>query len=215
VVLASGSPRRRDLLTLTGWQVRVKPISVDESPAEGESGEAMTRRLALAKVQVQDADGGEAVVLAADTTVVDDGALLGKPVDAAEARLMLRRLRGRRHVVVTSIAARAPDGTLVEDTCLSSVPMRAYADDEVERYVASGGPLDKAGGYGIQDGLFEPVDMASFSGCFANVMGLPLCHAVRSMRRLGLRPPTDVPAACQAHTHYACDVYPQILGGVA
>jgi septum formation protein len=79
--------------------------------------------------------------------------------------------------------------------------------------VASGGPLDKAGAYAIQDGAFEPVDMSSFSDYFANVMGLPLCHVARSLRRLGVEPEADVPAACIAHTGYDCRVYPAILAG--
>jgi predicted house-cleaning NTP pyrophosphatase (Maf/HAM1 superfamily) len=125
---------------------------------------------------------------------------------------MLERLRGREHRVVTSIAIRAPDGTLLMDTCESAVPMRQYTDDEIDRTLASGGPFDKAGGYGIQDGRFEPVDRGAFHDCYANVMGLPLCHVVRTLRRIGVEPPLDVPAACVAHLKYDCQVYPAILG---
>lgn len=214
VLLASGSPRRRELLALAGWDLVVRPTSADESPRPGENGRELTRRLAGVKALAAEASDGS-IVLAADTTVVDGGDLLGKPADAAEARRMLEQLRGRSHVVVTSIAVRAPDGTMIEDTCESTVPMRHYGDDEIERYLASGSPLDKAGSYGIQDGLFEPVAMESFHDCFANVMGLPLCHVVRSLRRAGIEPSGDVPAACIAHTHYDCQVYPTILGGTA
>jgi predicted house-cleaning NTP pyrophosphatase (Maf/HAM1 superfamily) len=98
------------------------------------------------------------------------------------------------------------------DTCVSEVPMREYADPEVEAYLDSGSPLDKAGAYGIQDGDFNPVDMSRMRDCFANVMGLPLCHLVRNLRRLGYEPPADVPAACQAFTGYECHVFPAILG---
>jgi len=214
LLLASGSPRRRELIGLTGWPVDIRQARADETPLPGETGRELTRRLARLKAQaVAPSDG--AVVLAADTTVVDGEDLLGKPADGRAAREMLERLRGREHRVLTSIAVRAPDGTLLVDTCESSVPMRRYGDDEIDRYLAGGSPFDKAGGYGIQDGLFEPVDMRSFHDCFANVMGLPLCHVVRTLRRIGMEPGVDVPAACMAHLGYDCRVYPAILGEAA
>jgi predicted house-cleaning NTP pyrophosphatase (Maf/HAM1 superfamily) len=169
----------------------------------------LTRRLARLKAQ---AVGTQRLVLAADTTVVDGDELVGKPGDATEAVAMLARLRGRRHEVVTSIAVRAPDGAVVVDTCTSSVPMRSYTDQEIERTVASGDPFDKAGGYNIQDRTFDPVDRGAFRDCFANVMGLPLCHVVRSLRRLGIEPDGDVAAACMAHLDYDCPVSADILG---
>lgn len=210
IALASASPRRHTLIGLAGWSVLARPTTVDEAPAPGESGPALTRRLARAKALAATADDGE-VVLAADTTVVDGERLLGKPADAAEARQMLAGLRDRIHRVVTTVAIRTPDGRLTDDTCESVVPMRAYSDAEIETYIALGGPFDKAGGYGIQDGVFEPVDMSRFRECFANVMGLPLCHVVRTMRRVGIEAKSDIPAACIAHTGYACGIYPMIL----
>ena len=211
LILASASPRRRQLVGLIGWPVDVRPASADETARPGETGRELTRRLARLKALAVAPPEG-ALVLSADTTVVDGDDLLGKPADRPAAREMLERLRGREHRAVTSIAVRAPDGTLRVDTCESSVPMRAYGDDEIERYLAGGGAFDKAGGYGIQDGRFEPVDMQSFYDCFANVMGLPLCHVVRTLRRLGVEPATDVPAACIAHLGYDCRVYAAILG---
>jgi MAF protein len=214
IVLASGSPRRRELIALGGWDVLVRPVQVDEGPIAGESAGALTRRLAEAKAR--SAFPPEAkVVLAADTLVADGNELLGKPADLRQARAMLERLRGRSHRVVTSIVLRSGDGVEVHDACESTVPMRSYGDHEIDRYLGGGGPLDKAGGYGIQDGLFEPVDRQAFDGCFANVMGLPVCHVVRSLRRLGIEPQRDVPSACLAHTRYPCRVYPQILRGDA
>lgn len=167
----------------------------------------MTRRLALKK-----AEGQAGLVLAADTVVVDDDRVLGKPRSKAEARGTLTQLRGRSHQVVTSIAVvdRA-HGVRRLDTCVSRVPMREYAHDELEAYLSGGSPLDKAGSYGIQDQDFRPVDMRQMRDCFANVMGLPLCHLVRTMRALGHEPPNDVPQACIAHTGYDCPVYPAIL----
>lgn len=214
IVLASASPRRRELIALGGWAVEVRPERVAEEPFAGESAEALTRRLADAKARSAPVTNG-VVVLAADTVVHDAADLLGKPADLRQARAMLVRLRGRSHRVVTSITLRSSDGAEVQDSCESVVPMRAYGDDEIERTLAGGGPLDKAGGYGIQDGLFEPVDRQSFVGCFANVMGLPVCHVVRGLRRLGIEPRRDVPQACLAHTRYPCRVYPEILKGSA
>jgi len=210
LTLASASPRRQELLRLTGWKVVTRPAEVEERQEPGETPENMTRRLAVAKAR---ATQGE-LVLGADTVVVQDDQVLGKPADEAEARRVLQALRGRRHRVISSIALVDANGqTLATDTCVSDVPMRKYTDEEIEGYLASGSPLDKAGAYGIQDGGFQPVSMDGMQDCFANVMGLPLCHLVRSMRRLGHEPPADVPAACQAHTGYDCRVFPAILRG--
>jgi predicted house-cleaning NTP pyrophosphatase (Maf/HAM1 superfamily) len=89
--------------------------------------------------------------------------------------------------------------------------MRPYSPREVAAYVAGGSPLDKAGAYGIQDDGFLPVDLERLTGCYANVMGLPLCHLARALRRLGHPSPADVPAGCRAHTGYDCPVYESIL----
>ena len=214
LVLASASPRRRELLALTGWRADVRPAEADERPLPGEQAADVALRLARVKAN---SIAGEAptpsLVLAADTVVVLEGAILGKPVDASEAREMLGRLRGREHEVVTGLAlVAAGDSWQADEICPTRVPMRDYPPSEAEAYVRSGAALDKAGAYGIQDRGFAPVDVGRMSGCFANVMGLPLCHLVRLMRGRGLRPASDVPAACQAHTRYTCRLHPQILG---
>jgi len=214
ITLASGSPRRRQLLALTGWPALVRPITVDETAHAGEAPEELARRLALTKArQGLRQNGGAALVLAADTIVAVGGVLLGKPADAAEAARMLERLRGRSHRVVTALALidRRTESEL-GDVCATEVPMRAYSDDEIQAYAASGSPLDKAGAYGIQDRHFQPVAVDRLQGCYANVMGLPICHLVRTMRRLGHAPPVDVPAACRGETGYDCPVYANILG---
>jgi len=210
VTLASASPRRQALLRLTGWELSSLPGEVDERPEPGESPEQLTRRLAINKAR---AVGGE-LVLGADTVVVLENEMLGKPAGNDAAREMLQALGGRSHRVISSIALVDGSGrTLALDTCVSEVPMREYAESEIEQYLRSGSPLDKAGGYGIQDGDFNPVNMDQMHDCFANVMGLPLCHLVRSMRRLGYEPPADVPGACMAYTGYDCPVYPSIMRG--
>jgi MAF protein len=214
LVLASASPRRRELLALTGWKAEIQPAQADERPQPGEAAHEMAQRLARAKATaVTAAVPPGSLVLAADTIVALDGALLGKPADPAGAQGMLETLRGRTHEVVTGLTLLADGGTWqAHDVCHTPVPMRDYTPREVQEYVASGAAFDKAGAYGIQDRGFDPVDMNQMTGCFANVMGLPLCHLVRLMRRRALQPEADVPAACQAFTGYRCGIYPQILG---
>ena len=217
LVLASASPRRRELLALTGWKAEIRPAQADERPQPGEAAHEMAQRLAHAKARaVTAAMPLGSLVLAADTIVAHDGDLLGKPADAAAAQAMLESLRGRTHEVVTGLTLLADGGTWqAHDVCRTPVPMRDYTPREVLEYVASGAAFDKAGAYGIQDRGFDPVDMSHMTGCFANVMGLPLCHLVRLMRRRALHPAADIPAACRAFTGYACGVYPQILGSSA
>jgi len=213
LILASGSPRRRELIALTGWEVEVRPVDVDESEIPDEAGIALACRLAEEKARQAARRFGDAFILAADTVVESDGEILGKPSSSAEARDMLFKLRGKNHQVHTAIALVAPGKTDVHlDVCTTEVPMRAYNEEEVQSYVRTGSPLDKAGGYGIQDGNFDPVQVDQMTGCYANVVGLPICNLVRSMRKLGMEPVFDVPSRCQAQTGYDCDVYPQILG---
>ena len=213
LVLASNSPRRRQLLTLSGWPFTLAPADVDERQLPGESPSAYVLRLAEAKARAAAAGcDPDQIVIGADTTVVDRGAILGKPADTAEAGSMLRQLRGHTHRVYTSLAAlRVRDGLLFTDLCTTDVPMRAYADEEIDAYVASGDPLDKAGAYAIQHPDFQPVE--SMTGCYASVMGFPLCHLVRLLRRFDIAPVTDVAANCQEFLQYECPVSRSILSG--
>jgi MAF protein len=152
----------------------------------------------------------EAVLLAADTTVVDGEDILGKPVDAEEAESMLRRLRGRTHQVYTALAVLRPaDGALLLDCCSTDVPMRYTSDEEIRAYVATGDPLDKAGAYAIQHAGFHPVE--NLEGCFANVMGMPLCLLSRMLGQMGIEPVADTALACQGALNYACQVSQQFL----
>jgi len=175
----------------------------------------MVARLAQAKAwavarAVRQPDA--ALVIAADTTVSLEGNPLGKPANEADAAHMLRALRGRTHQVHTAITlldTRA-NHTLA-DLATTDVPMRNYGEDEIAAYIATGDPLDKAGAYAIQHAGFHPVDQ--MYGCFANVMGLPLCHLARTLRAAGIEPPANVPAACQSHIGYLCPVFADILSG--
>jgi len=211
LILASNSPRRRSLLTLLGWNFRVLPADVDESVQPKEAPPDYVLRLAESKARAVGGqlDGGE-LIIAADTTVALDGQILGKPRHAADAEEMLRRLRGRQHQVFTAVAVYHPDSDrLKKDLAATEVPMRVYSDAEMQAYIASGDPLDKAGAYAIQHAGFHPVE--NLTGCYANVVGLPLCHLIRLLRAFDLEPVVDVPSACQAATNYRCSIYPTIL----
>lgn len=214
LILASGSPRRSELIAFTGWRVEVRPVDVDELGFPGENGLTLAGRLARTKVtEAADHFGDEGVIiLAADTVVESEGEILGKPASPGEAHDMLLKLRGKPHQVHTAIALVNPgSGEIHLDACTTDVPMRDYREDEVGAYVRSGSPLDKAGAYGIQDRSFLPVEIDEMSGCYANVVGLPVCHVVRTMRKMGHEPVFDVPSRCREHTGYDCDVYTQIL----
>jgi len=201
ILLASASPRRRELLALLALAFTVVAADVDETDGEGESPPAMVHRLSRSKALTVAARYPSTLVVAADTTVALDGRSLGKPADAAEATAMLRALRGRPHRVYSSLTVALKE-QIVTDLAESQVWMRPYSDDEIARYVAGGDPLDKAGAYGIQHAGFHPA--ARVEGCFASVMGLPLCHLARALARLGVATPVDVPAACRAHTGQPC-----------
>jgi MAF protein len=211
LILASSSPRRRELLSLGGWTFDVRPADVDETPFPAEPAADYVQRLSRAKAQAMAAPP-EAVVIGADTIVVLDGRILGKPAQAAEAREFLRALRGRPHLVLTGLSVYAPRREFfTTDLVASSVPMRDYPDADIEHYIASGDPFDKAGAYAIQHSSFQPVDLTLFHDCFANVMGLPLCHVLRRLRQLALPALTDAPMACQNFIPYACPIFQNIL----
>lgn len=198
---------------MTGWTFAVRPVTIDETPLPEEAPDRYVARLALAKGKaVAPPIHAGGLILGADTIVADGQELLGKPNGLEQATAMLRQLRGRTHQVYTAIAViETGGGRAAVDRCCSQVPMRAYAEAEIAAYVATGDPLDKAGAYAIQHGGFHPVE--DFSGCFASVMGLPLCHLVRTMHKLGTTPPVDVAAACQASLEYNCPVSSGILRG--
>ena len=174
LVLASASPRRRELLPALGVDFEVVPAGVDEHPNE-QSGEHDPARfacaLALRKARAVAAGRPEDVVIGADTIVVLDGRQLGKPGSAAEARAMLEALRGRAHEVVTGVAVVTPSGEAAA-TARTAVTMRDYSGAEIGAYVARGEPFDKAGGYAIQDPELAPA--TAVEGCRCAVIGLPL-----------------------------------------
>ena len=197
IILASASPRRQELLGLTGLPFSVRPADVDESLLPGEPPAGYVRRLALEKARAarNGARPGQ-VVLAADTTVALGNEILGKPADAEEAVDMLRRLRGRTHQVYTAVAFYDPAADrVVSALCATDVTMRDYAESEIEAYVASGDPLDKGGAYAIQNASFHPVQ--SLQGCYTSVMGLPLCLVVQGLNALFPDLALPEPELCQ------------------
>jgi MAF protein len=185
-LLASNSPRRQQMISWTGWTFSIRPAELDESQLPGELPADYVLRLAVAKARAAaEQTESSQVILAADTIVADGDDLLGKPASPEAARQMLERLHGRIHQVYTALALYDPVTQMLEtDLCVSQVPMRAYTDEEIEAYVTTGDPLDKAGAYAIQHADFHPVE--GFAGCYASVMGLPLCHLVRTARFFGV-----------------------------
>lgn len=180
LVLASGSPRRQEILQRAGIPFVARPVHVDESLRPGEDASACVRRLAREKAQACPAAPGD-VVLGADTVVVVDEEILGKPADAAGAARMLRLLSGREHLVMTGICLRSSSALIeaVEATRVRFVPL---SPREVELYVASGEPMGKAGAYAIQGLASKFIDRVE--GCYFNVVGLPVALVYRHLLAL-------------------------------
>jgi len=184
VILASQSPRRRELLSLVGIAHEVQPADIDETPLPDEAPVPHTERLARAKAGVIATRAPDALVIAADTIVVIDGAILGKPVDIPDARAMLARLGGRTHEVCTAMAVAIGD-QVASQVVRVTVRFRALDDDTIARYVNTGEPMDKAGAYGIQG--FGATIVEHIEGDYFAVMGLSLVTVVQLAERLGVR----------------------------
>ena len=184
VVLASGSPRRHELLKLIGVDHEVAPAALDESQLPGEKPDAHAERLARAKSAAIAAAHPESLVIGADTIVVVDQHILGKPRDVADAARMLRMLSNRSHIVMTAVAVTLGGRTisLVEKVTVS---FRDLTEDEIARYIATGEPMDKAGAYGIQG--YGATIVRRIEGDYFAVMGLSLVRLVDLMTQLGVR----------------------------
>lgn len=212
VVLASSSPRRQQLLTSLDIPFDIIKPDVDETRRDHEPPLAYVERISASKaeavVQMLAVQSNEpALVIAADTIVVavDEtaaahGDILGKPANANEARTMLRRLRGRHHLGYTTVQVRVAGGALragkpvsASERVCTTVYMREYTDDEIEAYIATGDPFDKAGSYAIQHTGFHPVER--IEGCYNNVVGLPLCAVKRLLYTVGFTD-AEVPQGC-------------------
>jgi len=195
LVLASQSPRRRDLIASLGMSCDVRPARTDESRRPGEAAPDYVRRVAREKADAVPAAAGE-VVLAADTAVVLGGEVLGKPRDGADARRMLRALSGRAHTVLTAVHGRRPATPGLEEAradalVSSAVRFAPLSERQIDWYAASGEPLDKAGAYAVQGagGAF----VLAIEGSVSNVVGLPLAETLSLLAGLGVAPPWERP----------------------
>jgi septum formation protein len=184
VILASQSPRRRELLTLAGIPHEVRPADIDETHPPGEPPRDHAERLAREKAAAIAAAEPGALVIGSDTIVVVDGDVLGKPADAADAERMLARLSGRTHVVMTGVAVawRGETRSAVEKV---DVTFHRLSSREIAEYVATREPMDKAGAYGIQG--YGATIVARVDGDYFAVMGLPLQRLVRLLGEVGIR----------------------------
>jgi septum formation protein len=211
--LASASPRRRQILGWTGIDFKYLSTDIDESVITGENPHDYVNRLAVDKAKKAigkvSADG---VVIAADTTVFLKGKILGKPVDRAEAFRMLAMLRNQPHEVITALVIlKISDQSLISERCISPVQMRNYSDQEIQAYVNTDDPLDKAGAYAIQHPKFDPV--INFQGCFASVMGLPLCHLERNLRKFEGYQRREMHIICKKFLDYTCPIHHRVMSG--
>lgn len=179
LILASASPRRADLLTAAGIEFEAWPVDLDETPLPGETPEAHVQRLSASKARAALERRPGSVVLGADTVVVLDGRILGKPRDADEARAMLAALACRQHDVLTGVALVSAD-ECVEDVCRTRVWFSSLSLKEIDEYVASGEPMDKAGAYGIQGLASRFVER--IDGSYTNVVGLPVELVARLLK---------------------------------
>lgn len=191
IVLASASPRREALLRRLGLEFTIEVADIDEQAVGGATPEDVTARVALAKAEAVHRPGQ--ITIGADTAVVVDSDILGKPGSPAEATAMLQRLRGRGHCVLTAVAVLAGERRRVE-VAATEVRMREYSDAEIAAYVVGGDPFDKAGAYAVQHAGFHPV--AQVRGCYETVVGLPLCHLARMLAQEGVAVPVMPADTC-------------------
>jgi MAF protein len=212
ILLVSNSARRRQLINLTGWIVCFDSADIDESRQPGEPAREYVTRLAREKAAAISGSPRAGYLLAADTIVVDGETIYGKPSSDDDARSILKALRGHTHQVMTAITlVDHGKNTEISDLCVSDVPMRSYSDAELEKYIKSSDPMDKAGAYAIQNREFHPVE--DFTGCFASVMGMPLCHLARSALKVGLLPSKGLAERCQAVLGYKCTIHEAVRRG--
>jgi septum formation protein len=182
IILASASPRRAELLSAAGFEFDVVPADVDETPHDNEEPRAYVLRVARAKAdQIVGLQSAEGIVLAADTTVTQDGRVMGKPRDQEDAASMLRLLSGIVHEVHTAVVMQR-GGRRLEETVTTRVRFQPLSDEEIAWYVESGEPVGKAGAYGIQGRAARFIDY--IEGSWSNVVGLPISTVYRLMRLL-------------------------------
>lgn len=184
LILASASPRRRKIVGRLGVAFEVVATEVDETLMIGEQSDAAARRIASSKARAAGVRVESGIAIGADTVVVLEGRILGKPATMDEAVSMLKALRGRSHEVITGLAVLdVAKDRLEQSSTTSLVVMRNFTEEEIATYVATGDPMDKAGAYAVQSGSFHPA--ATIIGCYLSVVGLPLCTLVESLCAVG------------------------------
>jgi septum formation protein len=216
LILASQSPRRRQLVELLGYPVTAVAADVDETqitvpdPAQNAVETARLKaETLLARWRQQGTAEQQAILIVADTNVALGDQILGKPDDADTAVHTLRQLRRQRHTVHTGmVLVDLATGRTLEDVTTIPVTMRNYSDAEIDTYVATGDPLDKAGAYAIQHPVFQPV--ARLEGCYLGVMGLSICHLIQLLGRLDVIVTADRQRLYQVHDGYPCPYLPEI-----
>ena len=214
-ILASQSPRRQMLLRNLLDRFIVVESDVEESDLPGEKQSQYVLRLATEKAKsvekkFKESSIEDLIIIAADTIVLDDDKLLGKPEDARDARKILDRLNGKTHQVLSGITVYKPSVQILNTQVVcSDVPMRDYDDQEIQEYINSGDPFDKAGAYAIQNDSFNPAP--EFKDCYANVMGLPLCHLALLLAETGMDLDRSIADRCQNSINYQCPVFQSIL----
>ena len=203
VVLASGSPRRRELLSALGFGFQVVPADIVEETLPGESAQETMARLSLAKAQAVASQLDTGFVIGADSMVVLEGRSIGKPADSAEARQMLLELRDTRHHVTTGVTViDLASNRLWTRSMTSEVTMRHLTEEEIERSIASGMPLDKAGAYAVQDEDLHPAQ--SWLGCYSNIVGLPLCLVLQMLGESGCEMPVQAMSVAEDSCGPSC-----------
>ena len=203
LLLASQSPRRREMITWLGLVAQTTTTDIDETPQPGEMPATLATRLARAKARAAQGNVPMQWILAADTIVDLAHRPLGKPQDQDEARSMLWQLRPRPHAVHTGVALYNPaSGESLVRCVTTRVMMRDYTINEIQAYVDSGDPMDKAGAYAIQNSTFHPV--SSVERCYANVVGFPFCAIASLLRAWKVAVDTTIPELCARHFGYAC-----------
>jgi len=183
LILASSSPRRREILENLGFEFEVIPADIDEDFLEGEDFISHVERLALSKAVKVSKSRPEGKIIGADTIVVFEGRVLGKPVDESEAEEMLRLLSGKKHQVITALALVAPSGSRIVKSETTDVVFYELSREEIRRYVATGEPMDKAGAYAIQG--YASAFVRRIEGCFFNVVGLPVWLLFSMLKEMG------------------------------
>ncbi len=207
LILASSSPRRQQLLRELGLTFIALAADIDETPFEGEHPGAMTCRLAEEKARAialrLNETTAATLIVASDTTVARHDEIFGKPLDAADAKRMLQALRNGPHQVFSAVSVlQLPGERQVTRINTTDVFMRDYSDEEIDTYIATGDPLDKAGAYGIQAREFNCVE--HLQGCYAGVMGLPLADLSELLGEFGYEVTADVAAVCRLVNTFQC-----------